>query len=281
MKYASVIIGDIDILKTAPDKMLKSGLGDMLAKYISICEWRIAHEITGEYYCEEIAQLVRDSLKKCVDNADGLLKRDDEAIKAVFEGLIICGEAMAYAGVSRPASGVEHYLSHIWDMRGLEFGTPVDLHGIQCAIGTYIAAGLYEKVKKITPDRDNALKYALEFDLDKWNEELREFLGKGSIAMIELEKKEKKYDAKKHRERLETIIERWDRIVQIIDEEVPTLSELDQLYDLIGLSKSPEVFGIKNDLIPMTFKASKDIRDKYVLSRLLWDLGVINTIDLI
>ena len=27
-------------------------------KYISIAEWRIAHLITGEYYCEDIANLV-------------------------------------------------------------------------------------------------------------------------------------------------------------------------------------------------------------------------------
>ena len=103
----------------------------MLAKYVSICEWRIANLITGEYYCETIAQMVRTALKKCVDNAEGLLKRDEEAIKAVFEGLIIGGVAMSYAGVSRPASGVEHYFSHVWDMRALEFGTNMDLHGIQ------------------------------------------------------------------------------------------------------------------------------------------------------
>ena len=135
-RCADVIIGDTDILKHAPAHMLKAGLGDMLAKYVSIAEWRIAHIITGEYYCEEVAQLIRGALKKCVDNAAGLLQRDEAAIEAVFEGLVIGGVAMAYAGVSRPASGVEHYFSHVWDMRGLEFGTQVDLHGIQCAMGT-------------------------------------------------------------------------------------------------------------------------------------------------
>ena len=33
-----VIIGDTDILKTAPVHMIKSGLGDMIAKYTAICE---------------------------------------------------------------------------------------------------------------------------------------------------------------------------------------------------------------------------------------------------
>ena len=141
-RCADVIIGDTDILKTAPDHMLRSGLGDMLAKFVSIAEWRIAHLITGEYYCEEVAQLIRTALKKCVDNAEGLLKREDAAVEAVFEGLVIGGVAMAYAGTSRPASGVEHYISHVLDMRGMEFGTPVDLHGTQCAVGTLIAVKL-------------------------------------------------------------------------------------------------------------------------------------------
>ena len=62
-KAADVIIGDTDILKNAPLKMLRAGLGDMIAKYVSICEWRIASVITGEYYCEEVAQLIRDALR--------------------------------------------------------------------------------------------------------------------------------------------------------------------------------------------------------------------------
>ena len=39
-----------------------------------------------------------------------------------------------------------------------------------------------------------------------------------------------------------------------------------------------EEIGIDNKLLPMTFKASKDIRDKYVLPRLCWDLGIIDEI---
>jgi len=139
-RSANVIIGDIDVFKTAPVKMMVSGLGDMLAKYISICEWRISNLINGEYFCPTVANTVKEALQKCVDHASGLLNREEDAVQAVFEGLVLSGIAMNYAGVSRPASGAEHYISHVWDMRGLEFGTPVDFHGIQCAIATlYIA----------------------------------------------------------------------------------------------------------------------------------------------
>lgn len=275
-----VIIGDTDILKKAPIIMIQSGLGDMLAKYISICEWRIAHLLVGEYYCEYVAELVRKALKKCVDNAEGVLKREPGAVKAVFDGLIMAGTAMEYAGLSRPASGVEHYISHIWDMRGLAFGTKTDLHGIQCAIGTLIAARVYEKLKKYSPDKEKALAYVKNFDVEKWNKALAEFVGGGAAAMTELEKKEQKYSAEKHRARLDKIIDNWAEIIKIINEEVPPSEEIERILDSIGAPKTCDEIEINKEILPMTFKASKDIRDKYVLSRLCWDLGIIDDIRL-
>ena len=275
-KCADVIIGDLDVLCQAPAKMMASGLGDMLAKYVSICEWRIANLITGEYYCEDIAQLVREALKKCADNADGLLKRDKEAVKAVFEGLVIGGVAMAYAGVSRPASGVEHYFSHVWDMRGVEFGIPVDFHGIQCAMATYHAVKLYELVKKQKPDYEKASAYVEAFDQASWKQTLRQFLGKGAEAMIALEKKEGKYRKDTHPARFKIIADNWDRFLQIMDEELPSSEEIAKLLDILGIPKDLSAIGVDTECARTTFKATKDIRDKYVLSRLAWDLGILD-----
>lgn len=277
-KCAEIIIGDIDILKNAPMKMMLAGLGDMLAKYVAICEWRISELINGEPFCDEVAQMVRESLNKCVSNAEGLLRRDPKATEAVFEGLVLCGLAMKLAGTSRPASGIEHYLSHIWDMRGEEFSTHVELHGLQCAVGTYIAASMYEKIKGITPNRDKAISFVKEFDYLKWAGELKTFLGRGADAMISLEEKEQKYDASKHEARLGTIIEKWDEIVGLINEEIPSISTFTVLYDKVGLPKSMAEIGIDESILPMTFKSAKDIRDKYVLPRLCFDLGVINDV---
>ena len=275
-RCADVIIGDTDILKTAPQHMLKSGLGDMLAKYVSIAEWRIAHLITGEYYCEEVAQLIRGAVKKCVDNAVGLLMGEDAAIEAVFEGLVIGGVAMAYAGVSRPASGVEHYFSHVWDMRGLEFGTKVDLHGIQCAMATMKAVELYEKVMEVTPDYAKAKTYVDDFDLENWNGQLREFLGSSAETMIELEKKEGKYRKDTHAARFTIIEKNWPAIQEILRQELPAKEDLCKLMDTVGISRDLAAIGVDSETAKMTFRATKDIRDKYVLSRLAWDLGILD-----
>jgi len=185
---------------------------------------------------------------------------------------------MKFAGISRPASGIEHYLSHIWDMRGVEFGLPVEFHGIQCAVGTLIAVELYEKIKNIKPNKQKALSYAEAFDFSLWSDTLREFLGKGAESMIKLEEKEGKYNLEKHKKRLDVIIEKWDDILKIINEELPPISDLYMLFDKVGLPKSMEEIKIDKEILPKTFKSAKDIRDKYVLPRLCWDLGIIDEI---
>ena len=275
-KSAEVIVGDTDILCQAPMHMMKSGLGDMVAKYISICEWRISHMITGEYYCEEVANLIRIAVKRCTDHAEGLLQRDPAAVQAVFEGLVVGGVAMNYAGLSRPASGVEHYISHIVDMRAVEFGTPMDLHGIQCAIGTYIALSAYEKLAKITPDREKALSYAKAFDKESWKADLRVLLGKGAEPMIALEEKEQKYALSAHEKRLEIILENWQKILEIMGQELPTGQQLDHLLKTLDIPSTLDAIGTPSALLPQIFRATKDIRDKYVLSRLGWDLGILD-----
>ena len=258
--------------------MAKAGLGDMLAKYVSICEWRLSNLINGEYYCEEVAEFTRQSLRACVNGAKGLLDRNPESMKMLFEGLINCGKAMDYAGCSRPGGGVEHYFSHIWDMRGLDFGTPTSSHGMQVALGTLNTIKCYQELKNITPDREKALAYAKNFDFADWSEQLRTFVGKGSEAMIALEAKEKKYDLGKHVARLEVILEKWDDILRIIDEELPSVEEFEAILDSIEAPKTLEAIGLDSSTLAMTLKSTKDIRDKYVLPRLLWDIGELDAV---
>ena len=275
-KSADVIIGDSDILKTAPKKMMVSGLGDMLAKYVSICEWRLSNLITGEYYCENIAELIRLALRACIKASYNMESGDESSVSALFDGLIIGSVAMNYAGISRPASGAEHYISHIVDMRSEEFNTPSDFHGIQCAIGTYNAVSLYEKLKSEKISYEKGVRYAESFDLNTWCDRLKALLGKGALSMIELEKKEGKYDITSHKTRLRFIVDNWDKILDIVNEELPSVSELDELYERVGIPKSLTEIGVESELLPEILAASKDIRDKYVLPRLLWDLGLLD-----
>ena len=39
-----------------------SGISDILAKYISLADWKIAHLVSGEYYCPMVADLAQEAL---------------------------------------------------------------------------------------------------------------------------------------------------------------------------------------------------------------------------
>lgn len=274
-KCPDVVFGEPSVIANAPVQMIRSGIGDMLAKYVSIVEWRIASLLLGEYYCPVVADIVGTALKNCVDSAEGAVNGDEESACAVMEGLVISGLAMNYAGLSRPASGMEHYISHILDMRSLEFGTNADFHGIQCGISSLMTIRAYEKLKKEIPDKERALQYAGAFDLEKWNDFLRGLLGHGAEAMIAGERREGKYNLEKHSKRLDLIIEHFDEITDIISS-LPKSDELESFMKRIGHPVSFGEIGISEKDARDAFAAAKDIRDKYVLGRLLWDLGLID-----
>ena len=71
------------------------------------------------------------------------------------------------------------------------------------------------------------------FEIKKWEEFLLNFLGDNGKVLIELEKKEGKYDRQKHRARLDIIIDSWQEILRIISEELPETSYIVELLKLI------------------------------------------------
>ena len=268
------IILDSEILAQAPMRMLWAGLGDMVAKYVAICEWRISNIVTGEFYCEHIAQLMRAAVKKIVDASDGIARRDPDAIQSIAEGLIIAGVGMAYAEISRPASGLEHYFSHMWEMMALERGKPYDLHGIQVGVGTVLTMKLYRKIRTVRPDRAKAEAWMKRYDREVWEMQIRRIFGKTADEIIAIENKVGKNDPARHAARLEKLIGHWDEILKIIDEELPDYDALHSLMAATGMPMTPADLGISLEDTVDAFIGSRDIRDKYLSCSFLWDLGL-------
>ena len=55
--------------------------------------------------------------------------------------------------------------------------------------------------------------------------------------------------------------------------------QLEQLLLELNAPITVEEIGQEKEKLPLVFMATKDIRDKYVLSRLAWDLGVIEELN--
>ena len=270
------ILLDSEILAQAPMRMLWAGLGDMVAKYIAICEWRISHLVTGEYYCEDVAELMRAALRKLMAVSDRITSRDPDAIASIAEGLVLAGIGMAYAEISRPASGLEHYFSHMWEMMALERGVPYDLHGIQVGVGTILTMKIYRKLLAdgTRPDREKALAHMRAFDEGAWEAQVRRIFGKTADEILAIEAKTHKNDPEKHARRLENIIAHWDEILDIIHQELPDYDALYSAMAATGMPMTPADIDISTEDVVNAFVGARDIRDKYLSCSLLWDMGL-------
>ena len=138
------------------------------------------------------------------------------------------------------------------------------------------AAKLYDKVKGTTPDYQKAKAFVDAFSYDDWKEQLRNFLGNSAETMIAQEVREGKYNKETHPARFAKIAENWDAIIAILNEELPSADAIEEILQTIGISGDLLDLGVDNNAARLTFAATKDIRDKYVLSRLAWDLGIMD-----
>lgn len=138
-KLAYGIIVDTEVIKSAPDKFLYSGIGDMISKITALYDW-IFEDRNGYDKVNDFALMIA---KKAVNSFVRTPFSDIHEplfLKELLDSLAMSGIANEIAGSSAPTSGSEHLISHALD-KILE---RPELHGIQVGIATYIMAVVQE-----------------------------------------------------------------------------------------------------------------------------------------
>lgn len=132
-KLAYGIIVDTEIIKSAPDKFLYSGIGDMAAKITALYDWKYE----GDHGYAEVNDFAMMIAKKAVNSFVRTPFHDikeDLFLRELLDSLAMSGIANEIAGSSAPTSGSEHLISHALD-KLLE---QPQLHGVQVGIATYL-----------------------------------------------------------------------------------------------------------------------------------------------
>lgn len=148
-KSPEVVIADTKILASAPAELKSAGFGDMIGKYVGLIDWQVSALVSGEYYCEKIANLTRMATDKIMALADRITACDEESAEAVLEALLLTGIGMSFVKNSRPASGTEHILSHFWECKKLLEGKISDFHGKKVGVATLLIMKKYSEFYKI------------------------------------------------------------------------------------------------------------------------------------
>ena len=114
------------------------------------------------------------------------------------------------------------------------------------------------------------------FDNGEWETMIRRIFGKAAEMVIKQEHEQfHKNDPVRHAARLANTLEHWDEIMQIIEDELPSYESIEALMSELGMPMQPEDINVSWQDTEDAFIASRDIRDKYLTSSLLWDLGLL------
>jgi len=271
-----VIMGDIEILRNAPMDMVLAGLGDIIGKYTSLCDWKLGQIINGEYYCDFIVDMVRNSINQCINHIEGIKNREESAIKYLVEGLIITGIAMSFSGNSRPASGSEHHLAHFWEMMFLFDGKEPVLHGRKVGVTEIVVTKLYELLTEVSFDYEKAIRKADEFNEDQWEHNMMRIYKSAGQGIIESNRKENRNSKEKYIQRLNSIQKNWGEIISTVKEIVPLTGKIQSILNEAGAPVSPQQIGVSSEIVSNSLIYGKEIRTRYTVLQLLWDIGVLD-----
>lgn len=254
-----LVVADTDIIKKAPVELVRSGVGDIMAKYIALAEWKIAHLVTGEYLCPRILDIMRRAADTVTESVPGLLEGRDEAFESVTYALVMSGIAMQMMGNSRPASGAEHHISHMIEMgpEALKVRFPA-MHGEKTGVGSVLAAREYERLAAIEDIRPAIRDYA---PLDA--ERCRTFFGERLMEGV-LAENEKDCLAAVKPERL---AEAWPEIRQILAE-IPSSEKLYALLEQLGAKRCLEDIGVSSGELDRVLEFSPLVRNRLTLMRM-------------
>lgn len=253
-----IIMADTKILAEAPTELKAAGFGDVIAKYIAIADWRVANLLHGDYYCERVGQFVRDAVAKMVALADKVPERNEEAAGAIMEALVLTGISMQLAKCTRPASGTEHIISHYWECKKLQHGVISDFHGKKVGVATLIVAQAYHNLAKLKSVKAHAERIDWEDVKAHYGEGLTEDMMKLNLPNTIVDEIDPK-----------AVEKNWQKILEIIREEIPPVEELRRLYALAHAATTGAEIAVPDDLWRDGIKYHPFMRRRVTIARIL------------
>ena len=251
-----LVVADLDIIKGAPARLVASGINDILAKYISLTDWRIAKIVADEYYCPMVAELAEHALKLMREAADKYAATGVADHEAMTMAQMESGLTMQLLNHSRAASGAEHLMAHLVELHPPRFEKAEGIHGECVGVGTFECIKVYHELAKKTPKAKPFQPLTEEWVREKFGERLMPGIMKENendvLATFPSQ----------------NIVDHWDEIRELIAQ-IPPVEEMEKLYSDCHCKYRPEDIGIDPSLADEMLEISAAIRNRLTLIRML------------
>ncbi|MCL2306029.1 MAG: sn-glycerol-1-phosphate dehydrogenase [Planctomycetaceae bacterium] len=261
------VLLDMDVLCRAPSEMSASGYADLLAKIPAGADWILADFVGTEPIDSVAWSTVQDSLRASLSEPEGIISGKKTAILALSEGLIQSGLAMQKAKSSRPASGAEHFFSHLWDNQHHTFQGRTPSHGFKVGIGSIATSQLYEKVLTLSQADFLAAKSRIPQFYLSWEavEQLvATHFGTGQLAKQILEQSRQKHVGPEEIERrLDLFALHWKELSEKLEKQLLPSARIQEMLRQSGAAATSEEIGIDANRLYLSFEQARLIRCRY------------------
>ncbi|MEW5961501.1 MAG: sn-glycerol-1-phosphate dehydrogenase [Chloroflexota bacterium] len=265
------VFGDLEVLSAAPQKMIASGFGDMLGKYTALADWRLGELLWGEARDEAISQRVYVAVDKCVERVAEIGQASPEGIQALMDGLIESGLCMLDANSSRPASGMEHQISHHLEMQLLRNHKPAVLHGVKVGAATIIAAGYYDKLRRLSQvEAIKQLDQARQPTRRQYQQEIAAAYTGIEDKVLAEQEPFISLSAQAYQELKQKIVDNW-AVIQEIAAVVPAPQQMAGWLKQVGGETELEALGFTRDEVKEAVEYSHLLRNRFNVNK-LWHL---------
>lgn len=270
-----VVIFDLDVAAAAPPAMVGSGYGDLAAKIPGGADWLLSDAVGWEPLDPLAWELVQGGVAEALARPADLVAGDPDAYAGLVNGLILSGLSMQVYGGTRPASGAEHYFSHLWELDhlGRDWDPPLS-HGFKVAIGTLAMCAFYECF--LARDLTHAEVARAVSAWPSWEtveQDIRSRLPGSLVEHCVRETRAKYLEAPALRTRLTRMADAWPELRPRLERQLVPARRLQAMLRDAGAPAVPEDIGLTAAQVRDTFPAAAYYRSRYSVLDLARELG--------
>ncbi|MGL1892987.1 MAG: sn-glycerol-1-phosphate dehydrogenase [Spirochaetaceae bacterium] len=272
------IAADPKVLIDAPIESSSSGYADLLAKNPAGADWILADIVGLDKINRSAWNLIQKDLLKWTTNPERLAQKDEVIISDLMTGLTVSGFAMQLMKRSRPVSGAEHLMSHVWEMENLMFNNKHVSHGFKVAIGSLSSVALMETILNINIydfDIDSVIKNWPTWDVRK-QEIIDDFSDLNDIENLLTINKEKYIKKDQLYKRLLDIVNNWEHIKFEVNKHLLPYKELKYRLFKAGCPTLPQDIGLTKSHILRTYKKAGMLRNRYTILDFVYEMGLMD-----
>lgn len=275
---ARVLLADLDVIAAAPPEMTGWGYGDLAGKVPAGGDWMIADALGIEAIDDVAWPMVQAGLEGWLSQPERIAAGDRDAVEGLFLGLTLVGLAMEAHGSSRPASGADHQIAHLWEMDDVHHGGERVSHGACVAVGTMAVLRMFDwLLARDLTTLDPARLVAGAPGMAGKEAEIVDRFGPGEIAERAIaETRAKHVEGAALLDRLTRLRAVWPDLAARLRSRLWTADRMAWHLSRAGAPVEAREIGIDPSCLRRTILKARFLRSRYTVLDLLDEVGLLD-----